>query len=370
MLPGGAGEFLMKNHKIALMTGKRGGWDAMLPLVYYLDGDIDIELDVLVTDQHLSHDFGYTYDDIRKGCKNSIPILSRQRGDSIRSRSDAGAEMFKGFAAYLENRKPDLALVYGDRLEALMWATACRMFNIPVGHMQSGDSTGGVDDTFRRCIEQIASLHFCSLEEHKEALLARCHHSNIASVWVVGDQHIDRITAGDIASVEELEGYRFDLEGLVLVLYHPDTLSRANTQDEIRAISEALRKAGGKNIVQIMGCSDQFYRDADKLDVVCKSFMNLPSRVFLGLLRVAKYIIGNSSCGIIEAAYLGTPAIDIGDRQKGRKHGPSVLHPNTEYNIFRCIKATEFWRPTPTGIYGNGTANAQIYRHIKEWLKT
>ncbi len=355
-------------HKVALMTGKRGGWDAMLPLVQALDEDGEISLDVLVTDQHLSHDFGYTYDQVREDCKNSIPVLSYQGGDSIRNRSDAGADMLRGFAAYLESHKPDLALVYGDRLEALMWATACRMYNIPVGHMQSGDSTGGVDDTFRRCIEQISSLFFCSLDVHKEALLTRLHGSNIASIWVVGDQHVDRIIGGDIATDIELKSQGFTLDGLVLLLYHPDTLSRARTQDEARAIGEALRSAGEKNIVKVMGCSDQFYRDAFAIDVPTQTHRNLSSRVFLGLLRAAKYIIGNSSCGIIEAPYLGTPTIDIGGRQHGRLAAATVYRAYHREGIkFRIerIGGLEF---DPCGLYGDGTANAQIYKHIKEWL--
>ena len=98
--------------------------------------------------------------------------------------------------------------------------------------------------------------------------------------------------------------------------------------------------------------------------------MNLPSRTFLGLLRTAKYIIGNSSCGIIEAAYVGTPAIDIGSRQKGRGCSSDNVYPATTLNgILNAIE----WARDSAGIYssnfyGDGTANAQIYKHIKEWL--
>jgi len=352
------------------MTGKRGGWDAMLPLVEALEGDSSISLDVLVTDQHLSHDFGYTYDQVRKDCKNPISILSHQSGDSIRGRTNAGADMLRGFAAYLESHKPDLALVYGDRLEALMWATACVMFNIPVGHMQSGDHTGGVDNIFRRCIEDTASLHFCSLGSHALFLIQRTKNSKPKEIHIVGDQHIDRIIAGDITSDEELVSKYSPLENLVIVLYHPDTLSRANTQDEIRGISEALRESSESNIIQIMGCSDQFYRDADRLDVTCRSFTNIPSRDFLGLLKKAKFIIGNSSCGIIEAPYLNTPAIDIGDRQNGRITASFPWYQNSDADINLISGSLKYLtdpKLEPSKLYGDGTANAQIYAHIKKW---
>jgi UDP-N-acetylglucosamine 2-epimerase len=36
-------------------------------------------------------------------------------------------------------------------------------------------------------------------------------------------------------------------------------------------------------------------------------------------------IVGNSSSGIVEAGALGIPAINIGERQKGREHGANVL---------------------------------------------
>ena len=53
---------------------------------------------------------------------------------------------------------------------------------------------------------------------------------------------------------------------------------------------------------------------------------NLSRPLFLGLLRDAEILVGNSSSGIIEAASFGTPVIDVGTRQAGRERGKNVFH--------------------------------------------
>jgi UDP-N-acetylglucosamine 2-epimerase len=53
---------------------------------------------------------------------------------------------------------------------------------------------------------------------------------------------------------------------------------------------------------------------------------NLDRAHFLGLLRRAAVLVGNSSSGIIEAASFGTPVIDIGPRQLGRERSGNVTN--------------------------------------------
>ena len=56
-------------------------------------------------------------------------------------------------------------------------------------------------------------------------------------------------------------------------------------------------------------------------------------------MKVANVVIGNSSSGIIEAPSIGTPTINIGDRQKGRLKAPSVISCDCEYDsIHSAVK--------------------------------
>ena len=52
---------------------------------------------------------------------------------------------------------------------------------------------------------------------------------------------------------------------------------------------------------------------------------------YAGLLKTSDVLVGNSSSGIIESSIFKTPAINIGNRQKGRIHSTNVI--NTGYNI-------------------------------------
>ena len=96
---------------------------------------------------------------------------------------------------------------------------------------------------------------------------------------------------------------------------------------------------------------------------------NLPRCTFLGLLRDAAMLIGNSSSGIIEAGSFGTPVIDIGDRQSGRERGTNVAHVHQPGAAFdRLLR--ELWnkgnpiRFPSNNPYGKGGAADKITKTL------
>ena len=46
---------------------------------------------------------------------------------------------------------------------------------------------------------------------------------------------------------------------------------------------------------------------------------------YLSTIRVVDAVIGNSSSGIVEAPFLKTPTINIGERQNGRVKAKSII---------------------------------------------
>lgn len=56
------------------------------------------------------------------------------------------------------------------------------------------------------------------------------------------------------------------------------------------------------------------------------AFKSMGQAGYLSALKGAWAVAGNSSSGIIEAPSFHIPTIDIGDRQKGRICGESVIH--------------------------------------------
>src|SRR5690606_139459 len=66
-------------------------------------------------------------------------------------------------------------------------------------------------------------------------------------------------------------------------------------------------------------------------------FKNMASDDFLNLLHNSLCLIGNSSVGIRECAYLGVPAINIGSRQTRRDRGHNVV--DVSYNEDQIVSA-------------------------------
>jgi UDP-N-acetylglucosamine 2-epimerase len=64
---------------------------------------------------------------------------------------------------------------------------------------------------------------------------------------------------------------------------------------------------------------------------------DVPVNEFIALLKLAACVIGNSSAGIKECSYLGTPVVNVGGRQQGRLHAGNVVH--TPYERDAIIEA-------------------------------
>jgi UDP-N-acetylglucosamine 2-epimerase len=84
----------------------------------------------------------------------------------------------------------------------------------------------------------------------------------------------------------------------------------------------------------------------------------------------AGLMVGNSSGGIIEAASFGLPVVDIGDRQKGREHGPNVLHCGRDRSAIRDAIATATdpsfaSRASGPNIYGDGRGAERVIAALR-----
>ena len=54
-------------------------------------------------------------------------------------------------------------------------------------------------------------------------------------------------------------------------------------------------------------------------------FKNLPIDVYIRLMKRTTCLVGNSSSGIREGAFIGTPVVNIGTRQSNRERGSNVI---------------------------------------------
>ena len=290
-------------------------------------------------------------------------------------RTDSGAAMARavgtgvgGIADILEQATPDVILLQGDRGEMLAAAIAAAHMNVPIVHMSGGDRTGTIDQPVRNAITQFAHVHLTTCAESSERL--RRHGEDAARIFEVGEPALDAILARDFADAEEIArelGLDF-AQHVAIATLHPVTTEAEHAGRQMAALLDALEQihlltvvtypnsdAGGQQMREEL----EARRGASWLRIA----PHLGSRRYLGLMRAAAVIVGNSSSGILEAPSFGLPAVNIGTRQHGRTRAANVIDVgNTAEEIVngmrRALEDPEFRVRARASVnpYGEGRA--------------
>lgn len=362
--------------KICVSTGKRGGFGALLPVMGMIDRDPSLELQVIVTDMHLNETFGYTVQEVQRYVRIAEQVSMDQKGDSASDRAGALGRCISGMAAALDRLRPDIVVLLGDRGETLATAFTCVEMGIPLAHIQAGDQSGGLDDLHRAAITKLSHLHFSQTERQANRVLALGEER--WRVLVSGAPYIDRIVGQQFTDAATVRS-QFDLDPdapAIIVLQHPDTYEPHNAYASMRAILDAMTNIGAQAVV-CYPCSDQGYAGVIR---AIEEFKNEPgfrirqhidSVDFLGLLAIASVMVGNSSSAIIEAPYFNLPAVNVGNRQRGRERGANVIdvEPSREAIVSGLRKAAspEFrdWLQEQPRPFGDGTASEKIVEVLR-----
>jgi len=284
------------------------------------------------------------------------------------------------FTTLFENLKPDVVIVIADRFESIAIAIAASYINIPIAHLEGGEVTGSIDESTRHAITKLAHLHLPATKKAAERIKKLGESED--SVFVVGSPSIDVIARSDLSSKVELRklqkekglmgaGPIIDLNGQYLVvIQHPVTTEYKESLFQIEQTIQAIHELK-INTVWIWPNMDagsdgtskgiREYREAHRPDYI-HYFKSLPIEVFASLLNNSACIVGNSSCGIREAEFLGVPCVNIGTRQSGRERGKNVL--DVGYDKKEIAKAIihqiKHGKYTPEFLYGDGKSAAKI----------
>ena len=144
--------------KICVVTGSRAEYDLLYWLLKYIQDDLDLELQLVVTGTHLSPEFGFTICEIEKDGftinKKVEMILSADTPSAITKSTGLG---MIGFADALAELKPDIILLLGDRFEILAAAFSALVANVPIAHIHGGETTtGAFDEAIRHSITKMS----------------------------------------------------------------------------------------------------------------------------------------------------------------------------------------------------------------------
>ncbi len=346
----------------------------MTPTMNLIADRDDMELKVVVTDQHLYDRFGRTVEEVEGRFRVDAAIDMGQEGDSNADRGRAVGVCLTKSIDVLADLAPDILLVIGDRGEVFAACIAAHNLRIPIAHVQGGDVSGSLDEPVRHAITKLAHIHFPSTELSAERI--RRMGEEEWRIHVVGDTHIDQIILGDVTPEEELRRrYGLSDEPFVLVLQHSDSTvadqSGAQMAETMAAVSDA-----GVRALLVYPCSDQGFEgiigeiEKSANPPLVTVHKNIPAPDFVGLQKLAAALVGNSSAGLIEAPYFGLPAVNIGDRQIGRERAGNTLDVGYDRAaISRALDRAfdEGFRQNLGGLtppFGDGTA----YKRIVEVL--
>ena len=359
--------------KICYISGTRADFGLIKYSLQAIDQDEKLKLEVVVTGMHLLSEYGNTYQEILDAGLNVIGkvkvVLSGESGSQM---SIALGDQIIGITKILERSKPDLVLLLGDRGEMLAGAIAALHLNIPIVHIHGGELSGTVDESIRHAISKLSHYHFTATELSKERLIKMGEVAN--NIFTTGAPGLDEICNTQLIQREALlEKYDIDSKSpFILFLFHPVVQQYKNVKEQLITILEGLlfdntqilalmpnADAGGSIISSVLSQ----YKEQRKI----KTVVHIARLEFLSLLSEADLLVGNSSSGIIEAASLGTPVINIGDRQNLRERNNNVVDVEIEKSqiINGINKARSLNKYSFDNVYGDGKSSQRIVELLK-----
>jgi UDP-hydrolysing UDP-N-acetyl-D-glucosamine 2-epimerase len=227
----------------------------------------------------------------------------------------------------------------------------------------------------RHAITKLAHLHFVtSGDAHRPVLAMGEDPRYVFNTGSLDVEVASQATAAITSDVVNRYGVGHEVDvtrPFLLVIQHPVTTegeNRSHLEETLRAVS-----ALGMPAIWIwpnpdagtaeMAESLRHFREQSGAAANRMRFItDLPVSEFIALLKVAACLIGNSSAGIKECSYLGTPVVNIGARQQGRLHAENVVHAGYhEDGIAAAVRAQiAHGRYAPSQIYHGAGASQAI----------
>lgn len=369
--------------KVVILTATRAEYGLLKPLIQKLDSEAEIEMNLAVTGAHLSSEFGMTVREIEADCihiAKKIEILLNS--DTSVSLSKSMGLAIISFAEYFDEYKPDALVVLGDRYETLAVCCAAMNARIPIFHLHGGEATEGlIDEAVRHSITKMSYLHFTSTEDYRHRVIQMGESPDrVFNTGAMGVENALNIKIMNLAELEKSLGYKLEKK-YVVGTFHPVTLEKCTAEKQTTELLTALDKNSNIQYLFTKANADTDGRKINGLlDDYAKSHDNfilvdsLGVQRYLSALKYASFVIGNSSSGLIEVPSFHIPTINIGDRQKGRIAGDTVIQCRPEAEaIDKAIKlalSDHFRNNASKAVnpYGNGATSDQIVTIVKDFL--
>lgn len=367
----------MDIRRIAVVTTSRADYSHLVWPLRELAARDNIDVQIIALAAHLSPEFGQTIDEIEAdGFTVDERIECLLSSDSDVGMAKTIGVAVQSLADVLGRLRPDILLLIADRYEMLAPAAVAVALRIPMAHIEGGEvSEGAIDDAVRNALTKMSHVHFTPTELSRRRVLAMGEES--WRVHRVGAPSLDNLRRAKLASAAELtERLSLDFHAApLLVAYHPVTLAQ-DTVAEADEVFDALERlvsqwpivfcfpnadAGSR---QLIARAREFCERTQ--GSAARVYVNLDPVTFWSLLSQVAVLVGNSSCGIMEAPALALPCVNIGMRQRGRERAKNVIDVDPDSQAIvdgvACATSSQF-RSSLVGMenpYGDGHAAERI----------
>lgn len=364
--------------KICVVIGSRANYSSIKSAMRAIQAHPELELQVVASASALLDRYGAVVDLVEA---DSFPIQARihmlVEGETPSTMAKSTGLGLIELPTVFERLKPDIVLTIGDRFETMATALAAAYMNIPLAHTMGGEVTGTIDESIRHAVTKFAHIHFPASQDARERIIKLGERPE--DVYLVGCPRIDLVAelleqdrngiGPDI--FKEGVGGVFNLDQPFLLLsQHPVTTEYGAGEWQVHETLMAVQAiglptialwpnadAGSEDISRGMRKYREHYDDSN-----IRFFKNLPIHVYIALMRRTSCLVGNSSSGIREGAFIGTPAVNIGTRQVMRQRGTNVIDVNHDREeIEQAIRRQiEHGAYASELIYGDGHAGKRI----------
>tara|TARA_A100001015_G_scaffold269533_1_gene321292 strand:- start:3769 stop:4947 length:1179 start_codon:yes stop_codon:yes gene_type:complete len=331
-------KYFKKKKKICIILVDRANFGRLYPVMNELKKSKKIDQKILVSGSMLLNRFGNTIDIVKKKkFKIDSKVYIELEGSNNLTMTKSIGYGIVEFTNELKRIDPDITLIIGDRYEALAATIASTYLNIPVAHIQGGETSGSLDEITRHTITKLSYIHFASTKKARKNIISMGE--DPSKVYFTGCPSGDYLlekknNKNQYINLDKLGvGYKVDIKkDFLLVIYHPDTLKINEEKNNIKNLISAINESKIPTIwlwPNIDAGSDTISKELRKfreknLDNKIKFIKNLEIEDFQKLLNLTKCAIGNSSSFVRDTSFIGTPVILVGDRQKNRERSNNV----------------------------------------------
>jgi UDP-hydrolysing UDP-N-acetyl-D-glucosamine 2-epimerase len=330
-----------KKRKVCVVITARPSYSRIKTALTAIQAHPDLELQLVVASSALLDRYGSAVNYIEKdGFTITAKVFNVLEGENLTAAAKTTGIGILELSTVFDNLTPDVVVTVADRFETMATAISASYMNIPLAHVQGGEVTGNIDEKVRHAITKLADLHFVASPLAYERVIKMGE--NPKKVYLTGCPSIDladEILKNGYTNFDPFHyysgvGHTLDVSnGYIVVMQHPVTTeyeqSRKHIEETLAAVNELNLPtfwfwpnvdAGADGTSKGI----RVFREHNDISNI-QFFKNMEPDHFLKLLKNSRCLIGNSSAGIRECAYLGVPVVNIGSRQEGREKGQNVI---------------------------------------------